>query len=193
MFVTSPLKNNIPLFPPYSASNQVLRELVSTTRILQYGDKIGDKHTQTTQSIVLVQTRRETRLQTIRREYTLLSYSSIPQAPTPTYWSLYFNVFIMVIPAPRKMTASEIRSLEYDCHFNSTSGASFRSDHSDLCIGVVQIMTGKASEIFCSSLGDWVGGRDSMDKRMRKGCLNKAWCNVRRNVTKRVMFLIHLQ
>jgi hypothetical protein len=58
---------------------------------------------------------------------------------------------------------------------------------------MVQIMTDESSEIFCSCLGGRVGGRDSMNKWMKEGGLNKAWCNVRRNVAKGVMFLIHLQ
>jgi hypothetical protein len=49
------------------------------------------------------------------------------------------------------------------------------------------------SEIFCSYLAGRVGGRDPMNKRMRKGSLNEAWFNVRRNVAKGVLFLIHLQ
>ena len=53
-------------------------------------------------------------------------------------------------------------------------------------------MSGELSKIFCSCLGGRVGGRDPMIKRTRKGGLNKAWCNVWRDVAK-VMFLIHLQ
>jgi hypothetical protein len=93
---------------------------------------------------------------------------------------------------PGKKTASEIRRLEYDCHFNLASSASFHSDHSNLCIGMVQIMTGEPSEIVCSCLRR-VWGRDPMNKRIRKGGLNKAWCKVRRNLTKGVVFLIHLR
>ena len=89
--------------------------------------------------------------------------------------------------------ASEIRRLEYDRHLNSTSSASFHTDHTDLCIGMVQIMPGELSEIFCSCLGRPVGGRDPMDKRTRKCGLNKARCNVRMSVSKGVMFLVHLQ
>lgn len=95
--------------------------------------------------------------------------------------------------ADRQNTASEIRRLEDDRYFDSTRGASFHGDHTNLCIGVVQVMTDESSKIFCSCLGGRVGGRDTMNKRMRKGGLKKAWCNVRRNVTKGVMFLIHLQ
>jgi hypothetical protein len=58
---------------------------------------------------------------------------------------------------------------------------------------MVQIMTSELSEVFCSYLGAWVGGRGPMNKRMRKGGLNEAWCNVRRNIVKGVIFLIHLQ
>jgi hypothetical protein len=57
---------------------------------------------------------------------------------------------------------------------------------------MVQIMTGKSSEIICSCLRR-VGGRDPMNQRIRKGGLNKAWCKVRRNVAKGVVFLIHLR
>jgi hypothetical protein len=53
---------------------------------------------------------------------------------------------------------------------------------------MVQIMTDESSEIFCSCLRGRVGGRDTMNKWMRKGGLNKAWCDVRRNVAKGVMF-----
>jgi hypothetical protein len=95
--------------------------------------------------------------------------------------------------APRQKTASEIWRLEYDRHFNSTSGGRLHRDHANLCIRVVQIMAGESSEIFYSCLARWVGGRDPMNKRMRKGCLNKVRCNVRRNVAKEVTFLIHLQ
>ena len=94
--------------------------------------------------------------------------------------------------APRQKTASEIWRLEHDRHFNSTGGARFHSDHTNMCIGVVQIVTGKSSKIFCSYLGGRVGGRDPMNERIRKGGLNKVWSNVRRNVAKGVMSLIHL-
>ena len=125
----------------------------------------------------------------------LLSYSSNPQAPTSTFMST--PRLIRVIPgesengSPEK---SEIRCLEYDRHFNSTSGASFHSDHTNLCIGVVQIMTGESLEIICPCLRR-VGGRDPMNKRIRKGSLSKAWCKVRsrRNVAKGVVFLIRLR
>jgi hypothetical protein len=90
--------------------------------------------------------------------------------------------------APGIKTASKVRRLEYDRHFNSTSGASFHSDHPNLCVGMVQIMTSKLSEIVCSC-SRRVGSRDPM----RKGGVNKIWCNIRRNVTKGVMFFIHLQ
>ena len=55
-----------------------------------------------------------------------------------------------------KKTAPEnIVGLEYDHHFNPTSGPRFHADHANLCSRVVQITTGELSEIFCSSL---VGG-----------------------------------
>ena len=54
-------------------------------------------------------------------------------------------------------------------------------------------MTGELSEIFCSCLAGRLGGKDPMNKWMRKGGLNKAWCNVWRNIAKGVMFLIHLK
>ena len=54
-------------------------------------------------------------------------------------------------------------------------------------------MTRESPEIFYSCLGGRSGGRGAMSTRMRKGGLDKAWCNVRRNVAKEViMFLIHL-
>lgn len=56
---------------------------------------------------------------------------------------------------------------------------------------MVQIVTNELSKILYSCLGGWVG--DPMNKWVRKGGLDKAWCNVRKNVTKGVMLLIHLQ
>ena len=93
------------------------------------------------------------------------------------------------------MTVSEIRRLEYDRHFNSASGASFHSDHTNLCIGMVQIMTSESSKIFYTCLGrrPGFGGRGPMNKRVRRGGLDKAWCVVRRNVAKGAVLLIHLQ
>ncbi len=60
---------------------------------------------------------------------------------------------------------------------------------------MVETTTGKLSEIFCFCLtrSRRVGGRDSVNKRMGKGGLNRAWCNVLGNVAKGVMFLIDLQ
>jgi hypothetical protein len=60
-----------------------------------------------------------------------------------------------------------------------------------MCLGVVQITTGESSEIFCPCL---VGGRDPVNKRMRKGSLNnlKARCIMLRNVAKWVTFYIDL-
>jgi hypothetical protein len=58
---------------------------------------------------------------------------------------------------------------------------------------MVQIMTNESSKIVCSCLAGRVGGGDPMNKRVRKGGLNKAWCIMRRNVAKVVMFLIQLQ
>lgn len=147
--------------------------------------------------IVLVQTKHETRWQTLDREQmkcsedTLLGYCSIPQAPT----SLIGWYKERTKTGTRKKNTSEIRCLEYDRHFNSTSGTSFHSDHTNLCIGVVEIMTGESPEISYSCLGGRGGGRGPMSKlkRMRQGGLDKAWCKVRGNVAKGViMFLIHL-
>jgi hypothetical protein len=96
--------------------------------------------------------------------------------------------------APRRKIASEIGRLEYDRHFNSTSGASFHSDHTNLGIGMMQIMTGESSKIFYSCLAGRGRGRDPVNKRrMRKVGLDKARCNVRRNVGNGIMFLIYLQ
>ena len=58
---------------------------------------------------------------------------------------------------------------------------------------MVQITAGEFSEIFRTRLGEWVGGGDPVNKRMKEGGLNMAWCNVRSNVTKGVMILIRLQ
>ena len=54
-------------------------------------------------------------------------------------------------------------------------------------------MIGESPEIFCSCMEGPVGGRGPMNKRVRKGGLNKTWCIVLRNVAKGVVFLIHLQ
>lgn len=78
--------------------------------------------------------------------------------------------------------------LEYDHHFESTGRARFHADHTDLCIGVVQISNGESPEIFCSCL---VGGRDPVNKWMRKGRLNRARCIMLKNVTE-VTFYIDL-
>jgi hypothetical protein len=75
--------------------------------------------------------------------------------------------------------------LEHDHHFESTGGPRFRADHTNLCIGVLQITTGKLSEIFCSCL---VGGRDMVNKRTRKRGLNRAWCIMLWNVVEGVTF-----
>jgi hypothetical protein len=80
--------------------------------------------------------------------------------------------------------------LEHDHHFKTTSGTRFHADHTYLCIGVVQITNGESSEIFCPC---WVGGRHPVDKRMRKGALNKARCVMLRNIAKGVTFRIHLR
>jgi hypothetical protein len=58
---------------------------------------------------------------------------------------------------------------------------------------VVQITTGESSEIFCSC---WVGGGDLvMNKRLRKGGLNKVRCIILRSVAEaeRVAFWIDLR
>ncbi len=57
---------------------------------------------------------------------------------------------------------------------------------------MVETMTGKLSEIFCSCLTGWVEGRDPVNKWMGKGSLNRAWCNMLGNVAKGVTFLIDL-
>jgi hypothetical protein len=83
--------------------------------------------------------------------------------------------------------------LEHDHHFKTTRGTHFHTDHAYLCIGVVQITTGKPSEIFCSC---WIGGGDPvMNKLMRKGRLIKGWCIILRSVAeaKGVAFWIHLR
>ena len=87
--------------------------------------------------------------------------------------------------------ASEnIMRLEYDHHFELTTGGCFHADHPNLCIGLVQITTGESSEIFCSCL---VGGRDPVNKRVREGSMNKARCIVLRNVAEGVTFYIDLR
>ena len=87
---------------------------------------------------------------------------------------------------PQEIASLEkIIRLEYDNYFNSTSGPYFHIDHTDLCIGVVQTTNGKSSKIVCSSL---VGGRDPVNKGIRKGSLNRALCIMLRNVTERVAF-----
>jgi hypothetical protein len=55
-------------------------------------------------------------------------------------------------------------------------------------------MPGKCPEIFCSCLGAR-GRGGGMDPMNRNGGLNKAWCNMRRNVAKgvQVIFLIYLR
>jgi hypothetical protein len=93
----------------------------------------------------------------------------------------------------KRYPPSEIRRLEYDRHFDSTSGASFHSDHTNLCIRMVQIMTSESPEIFCSCMEGPVGGRGPMNKRARNCGPNKTWCFVLRNVAKGVVFLIQLQ
>jgi hypothetical protein len=74
---------------------------------------------------------------------------------------------------------------EDDHYFKSTHGARFHADHINLCVGVLQITTGELSQVFCSCLG---GGRDPVDKRMRKGGLNRVRCIMLRNVAKGVTF-----
>ena len=74
--------------------------------------------------------------------------------------------------------------LEYDHHSKSTSGTRFHADHANICIGVVQIMTGNSSKVFCSSL---VGDRDPVNKRIsrsRRALLRKVAQSVtlRRNI-----------
>ena len=75
--------------------------------------------------------------------------------------------------------------LEYDHHFISTSSLRFHAHYTNRCIGVIQITNGEPTEMFCSSL---VGSRDPVNKRMRKGTINRALCNMLRNVVERVAF-----
>ena len=75
--------------------------------------------------------------------------------------------------------------LEYDHHFISTSSPRFHADYTNLRIGVIQITNGEPTEMFCSSL---VGSRDPVNKRMRKGIINRALCNMLTNVVERVAF-----
>jgi hypothetical protein len=89
--------------------------------------------------------------------------------------------------------SENITRLEHDHHFKTTSGTRFHTDHAHLCIGVVQITTGESSEIFCSC---WIGGGDPvMNKRMRKGRLNKVRCIILRSVAEAegVAFWIYLR
>jgi hypothetical protein len=90
----------------------------------------------------------------------------------------------------QKTALEKIIRLKYNNHFNSTGGASFHTDHINLCIAVVQITNGKSSEIFCPSL---VGDRDPVNKWARKGTLNRALFIMPRNVTEGVTFYIHLR
>ena len=82
--------------------------------------------------------------------------------------------------------------LEHDHHFKPTSGTHFHADHTYLCIWVVQITTGDSSEIFSPC---WIGGRDLVNKRMRKCGLNNVWWIILRSVAEAegVAFWIHLQ
>jgi hypothetical protein len=65
-----------------------------------------------------------------------------------------------------------MRSFDYDHRFISSGDALFRADETNLTLGVVYISIGESSEILFSRL---VGGRDSMDKRIRKGGLRRVW------------------
>ena len=88
------------------------------------------------------------------------------------------------ISTRRKMALENIIQPEYDDYSILTRGARFHADHTNLCIGVMQIMTGESSEIFCSCL---VGGRDPVG--VRKGGLNqRVWCIILRNVAEGVTF-----
>ena len=79
--------------------------------------------------------------------------------------------------------------LEYDHHFESTSCARFHTDHTNLCLGVVQIMTSESSENFFPCL---VGGRNPVNKGTRNGSLNRARCTMLRNVFEWVIFYTDL-
>jgi hypothetical protein len=112
----------------------------------------------------------------------------------------YFDAFIEVISRGaeaakvethlKKIASEDITRLQYDHHLNSATRAYFHGDHTDLCVGVVQITIGESSEIFCSSL---VGGRDPVNKWMRKGGMNKARWIVLRNVSEGITFQVHLR
>jgi hypothetical protein len=88
----------------------------------------------------------------------------------------------------KERTSGNIRRLEYDHRYKSTSSALLRADHTKPCTGVVQIPIGLSSEILGSRL---VGDRDPGNKWVGKGGLRRAGCTVRRKVE--VMFLVSLQ
>ena len=86
------------------------------------------------------------------------------------------------------MMASEPnRRLECDHDYILTSGALFHTDHTNLCIRVIPITTGKSSEILWSRL---VRSRHTVNKWMRKGSLRRVWHPMLG--AKEVTFLIHL-
>ena len=88
------------------------------------------------------------------------------------------------------MTSEDIKRIENNHHVESTSRASFRPDHVDLRIGVVQVMTSELSEIVFPLLD---GGRDAVKKGIGGGSLGNAWCNMLRDIAKMAMILISLQ
>ena len=114
--------------------------------------------------------------------------------PSSTHIDFYFNALISVIPGesenvPQQMTASETdRHLECDHDFILTSGARFRTDHTNLCIGVIPIATSKLSEILWSWL---VGSTDTVNKLMRKGSLRRVWYHML-GIDSKITFLIYL-
>jgi len=85
------------------------------------------------------------------------------------------------------MGSEKIIRLEYDHHFNPTSDPRFHADHANICIGVVQIMTGKSSKVFCSPL---VGDRDPVNKRIGTGSMNRG--ALLRNMAKIVTWSVAL-
>ena len=105
--------------------------------------------------------------------------------------------FMMVIPGeagaakagPRQeRTSGNIRHLQYDHNFKSTSGALFRANHANQGTGVVQMTIGQSSEVLGSGV---IGSRDPVNKW--KGGLRRARCNVLRKIAIGVMFWVHLR
>ncbi len=72
-----------------------------------------------------------------------------------------------------------IRGFDYDHHFISSADALFHTDYMNLTLRVVHILIGKLSEIPHSML---VGGRDPVDKQIKKGSLRGVWDLLLRNL-----------